>query len=73
MEERPRGKSRANRKIAQPAESSQPIVHKNVLNTYQKGSLWCVYAEDELVYKYHIVNIRRIVESYGYHGRNNGP
>jgi len=76
VEERPRGVNTMQNKITvsvQLTESSQPIVHKNVLNTYQKGSLWCVYAEDELVYKYPIVNIWRIVESYGYHGRNNGP
>jgi len=53
----------------QLTESSQPIVHENVINTYQKGTLWCVYTEDETVYKYPIANIWRIVEGYGYHGR----
>lgn len=50
-------------------EQSQPIVHDNVINTYVKGPFYCVYCEGEKVYKYLIVDIWRIKEDYGYHGR----
>ena len=54
-------------------DSSQPIEHTDVINTYQKGDLWCVYVDGEKVYKYPVVNIWRIVEEYGYHGRQSEP
>lgn len=47
-------------------DTSQPIVH-TAINTYQKGSLYCVYATNEKVYKYPFSNIWRIVEDYGKH------
>ena len=50
-------------------ESSQPIVYKDVLNTYQKGDLFVIYTADEKSYKHPIDTIWRIVEEYGYHGR----
>ena len=43
--------------------TSQAIVHDNVINSYQKGDLFCVY-ESNKVYKYPIGNIFRIVEDY---------
>jgi hypothetical protein len=47
-------------------DTSQPIVHKEVVNTYTKGGMYCVYV-DEVVYKYPLANIWRICESYGKH------
>jgi hypothetical protein len=43
---------------------SEPIVHENVKNAYQKGDLYCVMFEnsDLGVYKYPIANIFRILE-----------
>lgn len=52
-------------------ESSQPIIYEDVINTYQKGSLFVVYTKDEKSYKHPINTIWRIIEEYGYHGRNN--
>ena len=51
-------------------ESSQPVVYENVLNTYQKGDLFVIYTKDERSYKHPINSIWRIVEEYGYHGRD---
>ena len=51
-------------------EQSQPIVHQNVINTYEKGSFYCIYCEGEKVYKYPLIGIWRIKEGYGYHGRD---
>ena len=46
-------------------ETSQPILHKDVTNTYQKGNFYCVYVEAKnLVYKYPLKNIFRVVEEY---------
>jgi hypothetical protein len=48
-------------------ESSQPIEHE-FTNTYQKGTLYCVYCKlDEKTYKYPIADIWRIAEDYGKH------
>jgi len=47
-------------------ETSQPIEH-NFINTYEKGGFYCVYTEDEIVYKYPTQNIFRVVENYGAH------
>lgn len=49
---------------------SQPIKHEKVINTYQKGDFYCVYVEGEVVYKYPIADIFRVIEDYGFHGRN---
>ncbi len=52
-------------------ETSQPIILEDVLNTYQKGDLFCVYLlagpeafQEERVYKFPISNIWRIKEDY---------
>jgi len=50
-------------------QTSQPIIHDNVVNTYQKGAFYCVYTQDEVVFKYPICSIWRVVEKYGFHGR----
>ena len=50
-------------------ESSQPILYESVLNTYQKGDLFVIYTKDEKSYKHPISTIWRVVENYGYHGR----
>lgn len=42
---------------------SQPIVTENVINTYVKEGLFCVYSNFE-VQKYPIEHIFRVVESY---------
>lgn len=52
-------------------EQSQPIVVENVINTYQKGDLFCVYCKDE-VYKFPINHIFRIKENYKDEGRTFG-
>ena len=47
-------------------ETSQPIEFDGVSNTYQKGSLYCIYIEGEdLVFKYPIDDIFRVIETYG--------
>jgi hypothetical protein len=50
-------------------DQSQPLVYAQVENTYEKGSFFCVYTSDEMVYKHPIADIWRIKEGYGYHGR----
>ena len=47
--------------------TSQPIAHESI-NTYEKGSFYCVYTTEEVVYKYPINTIFRVVEQYGEHG-----
>lgn len=45
---------------------SQPIVHMNAKNAYQKGSLYCIMIrnyQQEVVYKYPISSIFRTVET----------
>ena len=49
-------------------KQSQPIIHDGVINTYEKGSFFCVYCEGEKVYKYPLADIWRVKEDYGYHG-----
>jgi biotin synthase-like enzyme len=44
-------------------QTSEPIVHE-AKNTYQKGSMFCVYCTNGKVYKYPIEHIFRIVEDY---------
>lgn len=45
-------------------ESSSVIAHENVINTYTKGPLYCVYVGDS-VFKYPLDNIWRIEEPFG--------
>lgn len=52
-------------------DSSQPVKYKDVRNTYQKGDMFCIYCEGDVVYKHPIETIWRVVETYGYHGRKN--
>ena len=47
-------------------ETSQPIRHEGIVNTYQKGDFYCVY-DGTYTYKYPIPNIWRIKEEYGEH------
>ena len=47
-------------------KTSEPIVHE-AISTYQKGSFYCVYAQDEKVHKYPIRDIHKVVEGYGTH------
>ena len=42
---------------------SRPIKHEDVLNTYTKDGLFCVFTE-ETVFKYPMTNIFRIEEPY---------
>ena len=45
--------------------TSQKIKHRGVANTYQKGSLFCVYVPNlNKVYKYPIDHIWRVEEDY---------
>jgi len=48
-------------------ETSQPLHFDDVKNTYQKGSLFCIYRENEKVTKYPIAIIWSIEEDYGEH------
>jgi hypothetical protein len=48
-------------------ETSQPIVYTNVINTYQKGFMFCIY-EGKLVHKYPRDKIWRVVETYSREG-----
>lgn len=48
---------------------SQPIEYDQVVNTYQKSDMFCVYLKSETVHKFPMQNIWRIVEDYGYHGQ----
>lgn len=46
-------------------ETSQVIeVSKNATNTYTKGGFYCILINNDLVHKYPIVNIFRVIESY---------
>ena len=49
-------------------ETSQPIAHYNIKNAYTKGGLYCVQSGD-LVYKYPLMNIFRIAETYDVQGK----
>jgi hypothetical protein len=50
-------------------ESSEPIAFARVLNTYTKGPLFCVYCDNNIVYKYPVDHIFSIKEEYGEHSR----
>lgn len=41
---------------------SQPIIHEFVVNTYQKGDLFCVLLDDGEVQKFPLQHVFRIVE-----------
>jgi len=43
--------------------TSQALIYKNVKNTYEKGSFYCIYIEDNVV-KIPIQDIFRIEENY---------
>jgi len=47
---------------------SQPIIHANTINLYEKGSFLCVFVNGEKIYKYPISDIFRVIEDYGFHG-----
>jgi len=56
----------------QLTETSQPIVYENVINTYTKGYLYCIYVEGEDVFRHPLIGpsaIWRVKEEYGFHGR----
>lgn len=44
-------------------ETSQPVIHENVVNAYTKGPLYCVYV-DGAVFKYPVDHIWRVRETY---------
>lgn len=48
---------------------SQPIVHDDVINSYEKGAFFCILTASEKVFKYPISDIWRVIEDYGFHGR----
>ena len=50
-------------------DQSQPIEYDDVVNTYEKGSFYCVYTSNELSYKHPLLDIWRVKEEYGHHGR----
>ena len=54
--------------LVQLTETSQPIEYDEVINTYTKGALYCIYLKNETVHKYPITKIFRVIEDYGAHG-----
>lgn len=50
-------------------EQSQPIVYEEVKNTYTKGPFYCVYTANEESHKFPVSDIFRVIEDYGFHGR----
>ncbi len=50
-------------------ETSQLIIYDDVINTYQKGDLFVIYTKEKKSYKHPIATIWRIIENYGFHGR----
>jgi hypothetical protein len=45
-------------------ETSQVIVREDVINSYTKGPLFCIYRKGGSVEKYPLTNIWRITEDY---------
>ena len=43
---------------------SNEMEFKNVINTYQKGDLFCVLTKQKQVYKFPVQDIFRIIEDY---------
>ena len=43
---------------------SKSIDYKNIKNAYTKDSMYCIYTEESIVYKYPMVNIFRVEETY---------
>jgi len=43
---------------------SKPVERSNVLNTYEKGGLFCVMLEKNIVEKYPMRHIFRVTEVY---------
>ncbi len=49
-------------------ETSEPIIYMDYINTYQKGDFYCIRMRD-IVIKYPIDNIWRIIETYKEEGK----
>ena len=45
-------------------ETSQRITFKDAKNAYTKGDFYCVYTQDDFVYKYPVQNMFNVKESY---------
>ena len=43
---------------------SKPIDYKEVKNAYTKDGMYCIYMKNDIVHKYPMVNIFRVVENY---------
>jgi len=46
------------------SSQSKSIDHKDVINAYTKDGMFCVYIQENIVYKYPMVNIFRVEETY---------
>lgn len=44
---------------------SEPQKFIGIKNTYTKDGMYCIMLIDEVVYKYPMVNIFRVIETYG--------
>ena len=44
---------------------SQPIVYHDIVNTYTKDTLYCLYTDEGPVHKYPVDDIFRVIEDYG--------
>jgi hypothetical protein len=45
-------------------ETSQRITFEDAKNAYTKGPFYCVYTQDNFVYKYPVANLFNVKESY---------
>ena len=43
---------------------SKAIVYENIKNAYTKDGMYCIYTGGSIVYKYPMVNIFRVEETY---------
>lgn len=43
---------------------SKSIDYLDVKNAYTKDGMYCIYTNDNLVHKYPMVNIFRVIETY---------
>lgn len=43
---------------------SKPIEYNNVVNSYTKDNMYCVYTSEGMIYKYPACNIFRVIETY---------
>ena len=45
-------------------KTSQPLIYNDIKNCYEKGSFYCILDNTNIVHKYPINKIWRIIETY---------